>query len=151
MSQGPFRPGVSYRAEGAVNNGEITAVKFRMCGQNIGHWMGSKKDVPNDSVLEGFQPHYFDNIKNISFSDIPFETPVPIMWWRSVYASTNGFAYEVLWMNWRLQRVKIHWLSGNNTEERTLSETIRKSGRIVWMEDQKTQTGIWCSHYRMFQ
>ncbi len=94
MSQGPFRPGVSYRAEGAVNNGEITAVKFRMCGQNIGHWMGSKKDVPNDSVLEGFQPHYFDNIKNISFSDIPFETPVPIMWWRSVYASTNGFAYE---------------------------------------------------------
>jgi len=44
--------------------------------------------------LEGFQPHYFDSIKNISFSDVPFETPIPIMWWRSVYASTNGFAYE---------------------------------------------------------
>ncbi|HEV8283883.1 MAG TPA: molybdopterin cofactor-binding domain-containing protein [Chitinophagaceae bacterium] len=25
---------------------------------------------------------------------IIFETPIPTMWWRSVYASTNGFAYE---------------------------------------------------------
>ncbi len=25
---------------------------------------------------------------------MPFETPIPILWWRSVYASTNGFAYE---------------------------------------------------------
>lgn len=94
MTQGPFRPGVSYRAEGAVNNGEISAIKFRMSGQNIGHWTGGKKDVANDSTTEGFQKHYFDSIKNISFSDIPFETPIPIMWWRSVYASTNGFAYE---------------------------------------------------------
>lgn len=94
MTQGPFRPGVSYRAEGAVNNGEISAIKFRMSGQNIGHWTGGKKDVANDSTTEGFQKHYFDSIKNISFSDIPIETPIPIMWWRSVYASTNGFAYE---------------------------------------------------------
>ncbi|MCF0075585.1 PQQ-dependent sugar dehydrogenase [Dyadobacter sp. CY261] len=28
--------------------------------------------------------------------DVPLETPIPTMWWRSVYASTNGFAYESL-------------------------------------------------------
>lgn len=94
MTQGPYRPGVCYRAEGAVNNGEISAIKFSMSGQNIGHWLGAKKDEANDSTTEGFQKHYFDSIAHISFSDIPFETPVPIMWWRSVYASTNGFAFE---------------------------------------------------------
>ncbi|MDO7744188.1 MAG: xanthine dehydrogenase family protein molybdopterin-binding subunit, partial [Pedobacter sp.] len=33
-TQGPFRPGVSYRCEGAIEKGEITALKFRMAGQN---------------------------------------------------------------------------------------------------------------------
>jgi isoquinoline 1-oxidoreductase beta subunit len=31
---------------------------------------------------------------NYSFADIPLESPIPVMWWRSVYSSTNGFAYE---------------------------------------------------------
>ncbi len=93
-TQGPFRPGVSYRCEGAVENGAVTAFKLRMSGQNINHWMGPKKDVPNDSTAEGFLKPYYESIKNLSIADIPFETPIPIMWWRSVYASTNGFAYE---------------------------------------------------------
>jgi isoquinoline 1-oxidoreductase subunit beta len=93
-TQGPYRPGISYRCEGVVNNGDVSAIKVRMAGQNIGHWMGGKKDKPNDSITEGFLKPYFESIKNISFSDVPFETPIPILWWRSVYASTNGFAYE---------------------------------------------------------
>ncbi|MBL7808134.1 MAG: xanthine dehydrogenase family protein molybdopterin-binding subunit, partial [Saprospiraceae bacterium] len=93
-TQGPFRPGMSYRCEGALANGEISAFKVRMTGQNINHWDGGGKEVPNDSITEGFLPPYFDSIKNLHFSDIPFETPIPIMWWRSVYASTNGFAFE---------------------------------------------------------
>jgi isoquinoline 1-oxidoreductase beta subunit len=93
-TQGPFRPGMSYRCEGALTNGEISAFKVRMTGQNISHWDGGGKEVPNDSITEGFLPPYFDSIKNLNFSDIPFETPIPIMWWRSVYASTNGFAFE---------------------------------------------------------
>ncbi|MCQ6959561.1 molybdopterin cofactor-binding domain-containing protein [Mucilaginibacter aquariorum] len=93
-TQGPYRPGMSYRAQGVITNGEISAVKFRMAGQNHNHFMGGKKDVANDSTAEGFLPPYFETIKNISFADVPFETPVPTMWWRSVYASTNGFAYE---------------------------------------------------------
>ncbi|MDR7212346.1 molybdopterin cofactor-binding domain-containing protein [Flavobacterium piscis] len=93
-TQGPFRPGISYRGEGVIENGEIAAMKFRMAGQNIGHWMSDRRGKPNGSTTEGFLAPYFESIKNISFSDIPFEIPIPVLWWRSVYASTNGFAYE---------------------------------------------------------
>ena len=93
-TQGPYRPGISYRCEGVIKNGEISAIKFRMAGQNNDHWRGGKKDVANRSTSEGFLKPYFDTIKNISFAEVLFETPVPTMWWRSVYASTNGFAYE---------------------------------------------------------
>ena len=93
-TQGPYRPGISYRCEGAVSDGEIKAFKVKLAGQNIGHMNGGKIDQPNGSASEGFLKHYFENIKNISIQDIPFETPIPIMWWRAVYASTNGFAYE---------------------------------------------------------
>ena len=94
MTQGPYRPGISYRCEGVVANGEINAFKVRMAGQNNDHWRGGKKDVANRSTSEGFLKPYFDTIRNISFAEVPFETPIPTMWWRSVYASTNGFAYE---------------------------------------------------------
>jgi len=92
--QGPYRAGISYRGQGSLENGEISALKFKMAGQNIGHWNGPKRGEPNDSTAEGFLKPYFDSIKNISFADVPYEMPLPNMWWRSVYASTNGFAYE---------------------------------------------------------
>jgi len=94
LKQGPYRPGISYRCEGSLADGKIEALKFRMAGQNNDHWSGGKKDVPNDSTSEGFPEPYYASIKNLSISDIPFETPLPTMWWRSVYASTNGFAFE---------------------------------------------------------
>jgi isoquinoline 1-oxidoreductase subunit beta len=94
MTQGPYRPGISYRCEGVVANGEINAFKVKLAGQNNNHWRGGKKDEPNRSASEGLLKPYFETIKNISVQDIPFETPIPTMWWRSVYASTNGFAYE---------------------------------------------------------
>jgi isoquinoline 1-oxidoreductase beta subunit len=94
MTQGPYRPGISYRCQGVVTNGEISAFKVRMAGQNNNHWRGGNKEEPNRSTSEGFLKPYFESIKNISFADIPFETPIPTMWWRSVYASTNGFAFE---------------------------------------------------------
>jgi isoquinoline 1-oxidoreductase beta subunit len=93
-TQGPYRAGISYRAQGSLANGEVTAVKFRMAGQNIDHWSDPKRGVANSSTIEGFAAPYFESIKNISFADVPFEMPIPNMWWRSVYASTNGFAYE---------------------------------------------------------
>lgn len=93
-TQGPFRPGISYRCEGVIANGDIQAFKIRMAGQNNSHWRGGSKEEPNRSTSEGFLKPYYESIKNLSIADIPFETPIPTMWWRSVYASTNGFAYE---------------------------------------------------------
>jgi isoquinoline 1-oxidoreductase beta subunit len=94
LKQGPYRPGISYRCEGVISEGKIEALKFRMAGQNNDYWSGGKKDVPNESTSEGFLEPYYASIKNLSILDVPFETPLPTMWWRSVYASTNGFAYE---------------------------------------------------------
>jgi len=94
MTQGPYRPGITYRCEGVIDNGEISAFKYRMAGQNNDHWRGGDKTKPNRSVSEGFLKPYYDSIKNLSIADVPYETPIPTMWWRSVYASTNGFAFE---------------------------------------------------------
>jgi len=93
-TQGPFRPGISYRCEGVVEDGGITALKFRMAGQNNDHWRGGDNGKANRSTSEGFLKPYYDSIKNISFAEVPFRTPIPTSFWRSVYASTNGFAYE---------------------------------------------------------
>jgi len=93
-TQGPYRPGVTYRCEGVVENGGISAVKFRMAGQNNDHWRMGDNGKANRSTSEGFLKPYYETIKNLSFADVPFKTPVPTSFWRSVYASTNGFAYE---------------------------------------------------------
>ncbi|MFB9843565.1 xanthine dehydrogenase family protein molybdopterin-binding subunit [Mucilaginibacter ginsenosidivorans] len=94
MTQGPYRAGISYRCQGAITDGQLSALKFKAAGQNIGHWMGAPKTQPNRSISEGFLAPYYKSIANISFWDVPFEIPIPNVWWRSVYASTNGFAYE---------------------------------------------------------
>jgi len=94
ITQGPFRPGISYRCQGVIENNEVSAVKFRMAGQNNDHFRSGDNGKANRSTSEGWLKPYFETIKNISFADVPFQTPVPTMFWRSVYASTNGFAYE---------------------------------------------------------
>ena len=111
MTQGPHRPGMSYRCEGVVTDGEISAYKFRMAGQNMDHFQNPDRLKPNGSTSEGFLKPYFDSIKNLSIADVPFEKPVPIMWWRSVYASTNGFAYESFMDELAIAAGRIRWNS----------------------------------------
>ncbi|WP_316850637.1 molybdopterin cofactor-binding domain-containing protein [Pedobacter agri] len=94
ITQGPFRPGISYRCQGVIENNEVSAAKFRMAGQNNDHFRSGDNGKANRSTSEGWLKPYFETIKNISFADVLFQTPVPTMFWRSVYASTNGFAYE---------------------------------------------------------
>ena len=93
---GPFRPGMVYQCAGGLNqDGRISSYKFKMAGQNMDHqWPGASKDSYNGSTTEGFLESYFDSIPHFSFSDLPLDSPIPVMWWRSVYSSTNGFAYE---------------------------------------------------------
>ena len=96
MTQGPFRPGMIYQCKGALNeNGGIEAFETKMAGQNMDHqWAGANKLTYNSSVTEGFLESYLDSLPHYSFGDVPLEAPIPVMWWRSVYSSTNGFAFE---------------------------------------------------------
>jgi isoquinoline 1-oxidoreductase beta subunit len=94
-TSGPFRPGMVYQCKGVVGDGRIRAFETRTAGQNMGTQNpGADKSVYNDSDTEGFLEPYFNSIPHYRFGDIPLESPVPVMWWRSVYASTNGFAFE---------------------------------------------------------
>ncbi len=94
-TQGPFRPGMVYQCSGGLKDGRISAYKAKLAGQNMDHqWPGAQKDSYNGSTTEGFLEPYFESIPHYSFSDLPLDVPIPVMWWRSVYASTNGFAFE---------------------------------------------------------
>ncbi len=96
MTQGPFRPGAVYECKAVLNNGRISAFAAKMAAQNMNHqWSPNPdKSAYNDSTTEGFLETYFQSLPHYSFADIPTESPIPVMWWRSVYSSTNGFAYE---------------------------------------------------------
>ena len=96
-TQGPFRPGAVYECKGSIGGGgRITSFTAKMAAQNMNHQWAPVPDKTsfNDSTVEGFPESYFETIPNYSFGDIPTESPIPVMWWRSVYSSTNGFAYE---------------------------------------------------------
>lgn len=95
-TQGPFRPGMMYQLNGSLTkNGRISAFKFKMAGQNMDHqWPGANVGAYNSSATEGFLEGYLESLPHYSFADIPLASPIPVMWWRSVYSSTNGFAYE---------------------------------------------------------
>lgn len=96
MTLGPFRPGMVYQCKAALNKeGKISAFETRMSGQNMGHQTpASDKSKANNNITEGFLETYLHSLPNYNFADIPLDAPVPVMWWRSVYSSTNGFAYE---------------------------------------------------------
>ena len=94
-TQGPFRPGAVYECKGGVSNGRIGALQVKMAAQNMDHqWPGADKTNFNGSTVEGLPEPYFESIQNYSFLDTPTDAPIPVMWWRSVYSSTNGFAFE---------------------------------------------------------
>jgi isoquinoline 1-oxidoreductase beta subunit len=96
MTQGPFRPGMVYQCKGAISDGgTIQAFETRMAGQNMDQQgPGADKDSYNGNVVEGFPEPYFNTLPHYTFADVPLITPIPVMWWRSVYSSTNGFAFE---------------------------------------------------------
>lgn len=95
MASGPYRPGMAYRCKGALKDGRIVSLEALMVGQNMDAQLpGSDHKQYNASVLEGLPAPYLDSIAHYRFADAPLQVPVPVMWWRSVYASTNAFAYE---------------------------------------------------------
>jgi isoquinoline 1-oxidoreductase beta subunit len=96
MTQGPFRPGAMYRLSAVLKNGKIAALRARMAGQNMGLQENKQFEAtkPNNDMVEGLVEDYLPAIPVLHFSDVPTNVPIPVMWWRSVYSSTNVFAYE---------------------------------------------------------
>ncbi|HRI20065.1 MAG TPA: xanthine dehydrogenase family protein molybdopterin-binding subunit [Panacibacter sp.] len=95
-TQGPFRPGAVYGCKaGLSKEGGISAFQTKMASQNMDQQgPAADKTIYNGSTIEGFLKPYLESIPHYSFGDVPTESSVPVMWWRSVYSSTNGFAYE---------------------------------------------------------
>ncbi|MVM35367.1 molybdopterin-dependent oxidoreductase [Spirosoma sp. HMF4905] len=101
MRTGPFRTGAFYACKGGVDStGQILAFQMITAAQWIGQeW--SPKPYPdpeppsyNNGNTEGMLHPYLKAIPHYSFGGVGTRAPIPVLWWRSVYASTNGFAAE---------------------------------------------------------
>lgn len=95
MTAGPFRPGAVYACKAGLSNGRVQAFQTIMAAQNM-DLQGPVADRGsyNRNTTEGLLEPYFDSFPHYSFGDVPLDSPIPVMWWRSVYSSTNAFAYE---------------------------------------------------------
>lgn len=101
MTAGPFRPGAFYALRGGLDKeGHIHAFQAKTATQWIGQeWTPAPPSVQesagyNSGDFEGLLRPYPQGIPHYSFGGAGTHSPVPVMWWRSVYASTNGFACE---------------------------------------------------------
>jgi isoquinoline 1-oxidoreductase subunit beta len=101
MKSGPFRTGAAYACKGGIDkNGRISAFQAVTATQWIGqNWTSKPYPAPpplahNSGNMEGLLSAYLKSIPHYSLGGVGTRAPVPVMWWRSVYASTNGFACE---------------------------------------------------------
>ncbi|MEM7551357.1 MAG: molybdopterin cofactor-binding domain-containing protein [Bacteroidota bacterium] len=91
-TQGPFRPAtVNVFKAGLADNGKLIAMEKKGVYQELRHQFPGS-DETKVGKLEGANKAY--EIPNSIERIVPQNLPIPVMWWRSVYASTNGFAYE---------------------------------------------------------
>ncbi|UXX78346.1 molybdopterin-dependent oxidoreductase [Reichenbachiella carrageenanivorans] len=92
-TQGPFRTGCATRMQAGIKGGQLTSLKHHMAGQAIGfQWPGADKTKFPNNILEGITTQY--DIANFQTKVSPVELNIPVIWWRSVYSSTNAFPHE---------------------------------------------------------
>lgn len=96
--QGPFRPGMLSAMKAGLNEqGDILAFEHKLNGASILNqvFRAPLGEGPDPWAGEGINledsPYAFPNRRN-SFNLV--QTKIPILWWRSVYASTNLFGQE---------------------------------------------------------
>jgi len=101
MTAGPFRPGAFFTLKGGLTgDGRIHAFQAQTATQWIGQeWSVKPPGAPdaagyNTGDFEGLLHPYRQGIPHYSFGGAGTHSPIPVMWWRSVSASTNGFACE---------------------------------------------------------
>lgn len=92
--QGPFRPGTFHHLRaGFDQHHKPVALQHKMIGQAIGYqWSDADKSKIPGGVMEAVNTHYA--FPNFITNYVPYEAQIPVLWWRSVYSSTNAFAHE---------------------------------------------------------
>jgi isoquinoline 1-oxidoreductase subunit beta len=98
LTQGPFRPGMVNSLKAALDkDGHLTTFEHRVAGASILHQVfqhdqtGKADSWASEGMSQEDSPYEIPNRRQ-TFSLV--ETPIPILWWRSVYASTNAFGQE---------------------------------------------------------
>ncbi len=94
IAQGPYRPAFVSRFRGVVRDSKITGLHHHALGESIDiQVFGRDTAGVADPVLCGEMAiKYKLESSRISYNRIP--TDIPIVWWRSVYASNFGFGQE---------------------------------------------------------
>ncbi|MFY0688276.1 MAG: xanthine dehydrogenase family protein molybdopterin-binding subunit [Cyclobacteriaceae bacterium] len=92
-TQGPFRPATLSRMQAGLKDGNLTGLSHYLVTQMMGFQNpGVDKAEKPQWVMEGINVAYeVPNWQNVMTHA---ELPIPVMWWRSVYASTVSFGHE---------------------------------------------------------
>ncbi|MBO9637410.1 MAG: xanthine dehydrogenase family protein molybdopterin-binding subunit [Siphonobacter aquaeclarae] len=98
MTQGPYRPAMLSVLEGGIDaQGKITAFHYKIITESIQEQVfkadlkGKADGWTEEGIGEKDSPIEVPNIRR---SYLKARTDLPIVWWRSVYASTNVFGHE---------------------------------------------------------
>lgn len=97
VTQGPYRPGMVSAMQGFVQNGKIAGFHHHAIGESIvGQVFHGLAPDESDPWLSGEisteNSKYDFPVSKISWTHV--ETDIPVVWWRSVYASNFGWGQE---------------------------------------------------------
>jgi isoquinoline 1-oxidoreductase subunit beta len=98
ISQGPYRPGMLSHLQGFVEKDKIAGFHHHAIGESIaGQVYNSLRDDEADSWLSGElstenNKYEFAAASKVSWTRV--KTDIPVVWWRSVYASNFGWGQE---------------------------------------------------------
>ena len=98
ITQGPYRPGMLSHMQGFVEDGKITGFHHHAIGESIvGQVFKGLKDDEADPWLSeeistGNNKYQFGTASKVSWTNV--KTDIPVVWWRSVYASNFGWGQE---------------------------------------------------------
>lgn len=92
-TQGPFRQASVHRMSAIFDkSGKPIGIQHKMVSQAITtQGRASRGRIPFE-VMEAINTHY--DFENTSVRYSEYKSQIPIHWWRSVFASTNGMAHE---------------------------------------------------------
>lgn len=91
-TQGPFRQGSVHAFKAGFKSSQPSAVQHKMVSQAITtQGRPSRGRIPFE-VMEAINTHY--DFPNYSVRYSEYKSQIPVHWWRSVFASTNGVAHE---------------------------------------------------------